>query len=93
MKLLTIFSMLTNIMLEFGGPIIHMQCLKVQKALPISMFFVIYLKIHALLIFFAKRTVTGVVTYRLMLVEFSMPVWEEEGPNDILLQPLQLQFK
>jgi hypothetical protein len=53
--------MLTNIKLEFGGPITHMQYLKVQRALPISMFFIIYLKIHALLIFFAKRTVTGVV--------------------------------
>jgi len=43
--------------------------------------------------FCAKCTVTGVMTYRFMLVEFSMPIWEEEGPNDILLQPLQLQFK
>jgi hypothetical protein len=70
-KLLPIFGMLTNIKLEFGGPTMHMQCLKVQRALPISMFFVLYLKIHALSFFFAKRAVTCVVCVDI-LEEFLM---------------------
>jgi len=41
----------------------------------------------------AKFTMTGVVTYKLMLVEFSTSILKEEGPNDIIFQPLPLQFK
>ena len=71
MKLLPIFGMLTNITLDSGGPTIHMVGLKVKKALPISMFLPLYLKIHTLSFFYAKHSVTGVV-YADILEEFLM---------------------
>jgi hypothetical protein len=63
--------MLTKITLEFGRPTIHMQCLKVQGTMPISMVFLLYLKIHVLSFFFAKCTVTGAM-YVDILEEFLM---------------------